>query len=239
MPDPLDQTGLLCEAFYELREPLGRSPKGHPIVQPGQLALAHQVSPESHPLIVEVKGYDPRDETLTSYVVKRHDPDNPPKSHFPIKELNLRSDESLYLMRGKLRPAIVLQTVSTDFYNISNPEPYVWVAPCFTFKDKHKPSYRCRVAALELPHLFYLQAHHHGCKEPSVLRFEHIQPVAAAAVQPTFIDGKQSFLSETAWAILQHQLHKFITGKLLDEDIEETLQAYRKLIAEAYGLSTK
>mgnify|MGYP001597210878 FL=1 len=139
-------------------------------------------------------------------------------------------------MRGKLRPAIVLQTISTDFYNLNNPEPYVWAAPCFTFKEKHSQSYRCRVAALKLPHLFYLPGHHHGFNESSVLRFEHIQPVTAVGVEPIFIDGQQSFLSEPAWAILQHQLHKFISGKILDAGLEETLQAYGQLVLEAFGL---
>ena len=235
MPNPLDQTGLLCDPFYELRTPLGRHSKGHPIVQPGQLVCAHQVYPADKPWVIEVKGYDPRDLTKKSFIIKTHDPHGPQKSHFPIKELNLRADENLYVMYGKFRPAIVLQTISTDFYNLANPEPYIWVAPCFTFKDKHKQSYRLRVAALQLPHLFYLPTHPHGYVEPGVLRFEHVQPVKASTVEPVFRNGQQTFLSGLAWGILQHQLIKFMTGKVLDADIEETLRTYAQLVLEAYS----
>ena len=59
------------------------------------------------------------------------------------------------------------------------------------------------------------------------------------AVRHVFTDGKLSFLTETAWTILQHQLHKYLTGKMLDAGVEETLQAYRQLVLEAYGLSSK
>jgi hypothetical protein len=131
---------------------------------------------------------------------------------------------------------VVLQTITTDYYNLQNPEPYVWVAPCFTFKEKHKQEYRCRIAAMQFPHLFYVPAHASGFAEEGVLRFEHIQPVAAEGVQPLFCSGKQSFLTDTAWAVLQQRLHLFVTGNVLDQVMEETLQAYTACLLEAYGL---
>jgi hypothetical protein len=236
LPEPLDQTGLLCNPLYETKEPLGRDKKGNPRVSPGQLIWAHQVYPPNRPMIIEVQGYDPRDPSKTSYVFRKYDPAKPPGSHFPVKELNLRSDENLYVMQGKLRPAIVLQTITTDYYNQQNPEPYVWTAPCFTFKDKHKQDYRCRIAAMQYPHLFYLPAHPSGFSEEGVLRFEHIQPIATDGVQPVFCNSKQSFLSDTAWAVLQHRLSLFMTGKVLDASLDETVRAYAECLLEAYGL---
>jgi len=234
--EPLDQTGLLCDPFYETRAPLGRDNKGNPRVLPGQLILAHQVYPPAKPMVIEVQGYDPRDTSKNSYVFKKYNPSNPPPSHFPVKELNLRSDENLYVMQGKLRPAVVLQTITTDYYNLQNPEPYVWVAPCFTFKEKHRQQYRCRIAATQFPHLFYVPGHPNGFAEEGVLRFEHIQPVAAAGVQPIFVNGRQNFLADAAWAVLQQRLHLFVTGKVLDQSLEDTLQAYSACLLEAYGL---
>jgi len=234
--EPLDQTGLLCDPFYETKEPLGRDKKGNPRVLPGQLILAHQVYPPTRPMIIEVQGYDPRDASKNSYVFKKYDPANPPPNHFPVKELNLRSDENLYVMQGKLRPAVVLQIITTDYYNLQNPEPYVWVAPCFTFKEKHKQEYRCRIAAMQFPHLFYVPSNASGFAEEGVLRFEHIQPVAAEGVQPLFRNGKQSFLTDSAWAVLQQRLHLFVTNRVLDQAMEEALQAYTECLLEAYGL---
>jgi hypothetical protein len=235
LPDQFDQTGLLCDPFYQPADPLGRDSKGRPIVRPGQLISAHQVYPPRDPYIVQVRGYDPRDESKTSYVIRRLDLQRPPDTHFPIKELELHADESYYILLGKRRPAVVLQTVSSIWLNKLYPDPYVWVAPAFTFKPRHEEEYRYRVAAMEFPHLFYLPAQAGGLTEPSVLRFEFIQPVALAGVQPIFVQGaKQSFLSETAWTILLHQLVKFSAGKPLDEILEETLRAYQALVLEQY-----
>jgi hypothetical protein len=88
------------------------------------------------------------------------------------------------------------------------------------------------VAALEFPHFFYLPGQTGGLGESSVLRFEFIQPVALSGVEPIFMGTKQSFLSETAWAILLHQLVKFTSGKPLDDHLEEAVQAYRQLLLE-------
>lgn len=91
------------------------------------------------------------------------------------------------------------------------------------------------MAALEFPHLFYLPAQPGGVPEPSVLRFEFIQPVALAGIRPLFFDGgkKQAVLSETAWAILLHHFVKFACGRPLDEELEQTLRAYQDLVLEA------
>lgn len=235
MPDQFDQTGLLCDPFYQPAEPLGQDSKGRPIVRPAQLIWAHQVYPAKYPYIVQVQGYDPRDESKTSYVIQKLDPQRPPATHFPIKELELHADENYYVLLGKRRPAVVLQTVSSVWLNKLYPDPYVWVAPAFTFKPRHGDEYRYRVAAMEFTHLFYLPAQPGGLTEPSVLRFEFIQPVALSGVQPIFVQGgKQSFLSDTAWTILLHQLVKFATGRPLGEKLEETLRAYQALVLGEY-----
>jgi len=75
-----------------------------------------------------------------------------------------------------------------------------------------------------------------GFAEEGVLRFEHIQPVAAEGVQPLFRNGKQSFLTDSAWAVLQQRLHLFVTNRVLDQAMEEALQAYTACLLEAYGL---
>jgi len=232
--DPLDQTALLCDPFYEARPGLGRSAKGHPVVQPGQIVWAHQVYPASRPFIIDIKGYDPRDASNNSYVVSQLDASTGP-IHFPIKELNLRSDENFYVMYGKKRPAIVLQTLATGFYNQRNPEPYMLVAPCFTFKDKHKPEYRARVAAMEFLNLFFLPARPPCFGDQGVIRFEHIQPLAASGVEPQMTGGtNQCFLSDVAWAVLQHRLSLFLVGRGLDPGLDEDIKAYHDCILEAY-----
>lgn len=134
-----------------------------------------------------------------------------------------------------MRPAVVLQSVQSTWANQIHPEPYALVAPAFTFKPRHDAAFRYRVPALDFPPLFYLPAQHGGVAEPSVLRFEFIQPVALAGITPLFFDGarKQSALSQTAWAVLVHQLVKFFCQRSLDEKLEHTLRAYHDLVLEA------
>jgi hypothetical protein len=152
--DPLDQTGLLADPFYELRDPLGRDTSGLPILKPGQLVRAHLVIPSLSPQVLELASYDPRKEAKATFKIANVSTSGAATSHFPIKELALQSDENFYVVRGKLRPAIVLQTITTDFFSRQAPEPYVVVAPCFTFKIKHTPKYRAQIAAMTYPNLF-------------------------------------------------------------------------------------
>jgi hypothetical protein len=234
--DPLDQTGLLADPFYELRDPLGRdTSSGVPILGPGQLVRAHLLIPSLKPQVLELQSYDPQKGANATFKIANVSTSGAQQSHFPIKELGLQSDENQYVVRGKFRPAIVLQTVVTDFYSRQVPEPYVIVAPCFTFKMKHTPKYRAQVASMKYPHLFYLPAHPYGFGEQGVLRFELIQPAATATVQPYFTSGKkQQFLTKESWAILQHGLVRFTTGTVLDAGLEQTLKAYGEIVMEAY-----
>lgn len=237
--DPLALTELLANPFWVRGEPLGRDTKGNPIIRPGQLVIAHHVYPPTDPLIIEVRNYDPRDESKNEYAITQFRPGATPAPHFPIKSLGLTAEEQLYVLRGKRRPGVVLQTVSTDYYNQLYPEHYVWMAPAFTFKRKHTLEYRCEVAAFKKDHLFYLPSETHGLAERSVLRFEHIQPVASAGVEPIFADGMQVFLSAEAWTILQHRLYRFCTGKVLDAGIEETITIYGEYIFSAFKEASK
>jgi hypothetical protein len=233
--DPLDQTGLLADPFYELKEPLGRDATGAPVLKPGQLVRAHLVIPDPKPQVLQVDVFDPKNEAKTTFKLSSVSTSGPPSSHFPIKELSLQSDENLYVLRGKMRPAVVLQTITTDFFNRQVTEPYVIVAPVFTFKLKHSAKYRAQIAAMKFPHLFYVPAHAYGFGHEGVLRFELIQPVAAASVQPYFTSGKkQQFLTAESWAILQHRLVYFESGRILDAGLEQTLKEYGDIVMEAY-----
>lgn len=228
MPNLVEHANLLCDRYYELKTPQIPSR-----IQPGQLVTAHATYPNDPPWIAEVTGVNSK---MVSYEIKRFDPQSPAKTRFPIKEMNLGAEENLYILKGKIRPAIALQTVATDFYNRAYPEMYTSILPCYTFKDKHDQKYRARIAAFESKNLFYLPYAHEGLEAESVLRFEHVQPVPLSCVRPILIDGKHSLLSETVWAILLHRYSLFLSGKGLDNAIEESIECYRALITEAYNL---
>lgn len=228
MANLVEYANLLCDNYYELRD-ASQSPG----LLPGQLVLAHLTYPNDPPWIAEVTGVESQ---TVSYKIKRFDPQNPARPRFPIKEMNLRAEENLYIVKGKLRPGIVLQTVTSDFRNTKHPELYASILPSYTFKDRHDQQYRARVAGFASKNLFYLPYAHEGLEQESVLRFEHIQPVPLSGVRPLMIDGKYSHLSDTMWGILMHWYLRFLTGKGLDEKVEAHIEAYRTLLVEAYSL---
>lgn len=230
MANLVEHTALLCDNYYELKAPPGAPPH----LSPGQLVWAHLVYPNEPPWIAEVTGVDPQ--KTVSYKITRFGPLSPAKPRFPIKDMNLRADENLYLLKGKFRPGVVMQIVSTDFYNPKYPELYASIIPCYTFKEKHNQQYRVRLAGFTSKNLFYLPSAHEGLEQESVLRFEHVQPVPLAGIRPIIIDGKHSFLSDTMWAILLHWHLRFLTGKGLDDKIEAEIEVYRTLLLDAYGL---
>lgn len=230
MANLVEHATLLCDKCYELKDPSGSPPH----LLPGQLVWAHLAYPNDPPWIAEVTGVEPQ--KTVSYKIKRFDPQHPAQPRFPIKEMNLRAEENLYIVKGKIRPGIVLQTVKTDFYNKIYPELYASILPCYTFKDKHDQKYRARVAAFASENLFYLPYAHEGLEQESVVRFEHVQPVPLSGVRPLIIDGKFSFLSDMMWGILLHWYIRFLTGKGLDGKIEAEIEVYRTLLVDAYGL---
>jgi hypothetical protein len=237
--EAIDQSSLLCDPFYQLMKPLGKDSKGRLIVTPGQLIWAHQIYAPEQPRIIDIQGYDPRDPSKATYTVKALPPGTVTGTHFPIKELGLRADENYYVLHGKKRPAVVLQTVSTSWGNKLYPEPYALVAPAFTFKPRHDHDFAYRIMAMDYPHLFYMPSHAHGLTEAGVLRFEHVQAIPLAAVEPVVkASQKLSLLSDDAWAILQHQFCKFMTGRSLDDDLETTVRAYHDLLIAAIEKNT-
>jgi len=237
-----DHTELLCDRFYELVDPLGKDPKGRVRVRPGQLIRAQFYYPPTEPYIMEVLGCDPRDETRSQYVIKRLNPGESVTRHVPIKELGLRSDENYSILLAKKRPAVVLQTIESRWLNKLYAEPYVVATPCFTFKPRHDAEYQCNVMAMQYPNLFPVPGKPPGLSKPAVLRFELTQPLPLAATEP-FIrkekgKNKHVVLSDRAWALLLHQFFKFTSGKSLDAELEDTIDAYGELVLDEFKKST-
>ena len=90
-------SNLLCSNYYKFVDSSGGSP--NPPV-PGQIVVAHTVYPPTEPWILKVINYNAFDESKSQYQAKRYHSDD--RSHMPIAELGLRSDENYYLYKGKV-----------------------------------------------------------------------------------------------------------------------------------------
>ena len=92
------------------------------------------------------------------------------------------------------------------------------------------------------PNLFPLPAKSPGFGSPGILRFELIQPLVLAAVEPIIRMGKGKnkhlVLSDRAWVLLLHQFVKFTSGKSLDAELEGTIDAYGELVLDEFKKST-
>lgn len=155
---------------------------------------------------------------------------------FPVAELGLEDDEKFYILKGKRRQCIVLQTVRTRFAQPNSPEHYVWLVPRFRFKVRHTIDFQIKAAAFDIPSLFYTPHHTDGFDQSGVARFELAQSVPNTAVEPLFTTKlRQKFLTPESWAILQYQLYYYCSGKVLDQRMSETITAYHELVMDEYS----
>jgi hypothetical protein len=171
-----DLVGLLCRKFYEFATIAGAD--ADPI--PGQVVSAHCVYPTDDPWILKVIAYSASDPSRSQFELKKYEADD--RTHFPVAELKLRKDENLYVYKGKERPLVVLGAIKSRWANLLYDERLFLCVPLYTFKDKHTEMFRIECAAFFHPNLMYLPAESDGCTAESVLRFEHLQPIARKAL---------------------------------------------------------
>jgi hypothetical protein len=223
---------LLCQNFYKFIAISG-DPTRRDLI-PGQVVVAHNVYPPVEPWIIEVLHYHPADESRCNYRVKRFNP-HEDRSHMPIAELGLRMDENYYLYIGKERPLIVVREVRSRWLNPLYDESLVACVPIFSFKSRHKESFRIKTMGFCYPNLFYLPSDPNGCTEEGAGRFELMQPVARKALH-TFLKGSPPqpvALSDDAFALFINHLGRYLLDKDLDEQICGDINSYRALVLEA------
>ena len=223
---------LLCPGgFYKFCNP--QVAKGAPT--PGQVVGAHSAYPPKDPWIVKVHAYDAADPLRSRYEVKKFEDSDCP--HPPVKELQLRADENMYVYTGKERPLVVVGAVSSRWANSHHVEETFLCAPAFTFKRRHPEEFIERCIGFDFPSLFYLPADRNGCSQPSAVRFEFMQPIARKALH-NWASGsprRPIALSDQAYALFVNHLSRFLFGQGLDVGVCATIDTYRQMVLEAIG----
>lgn len=203
-------SNLLCSNYYKSIDSSG-SPPPPPI--PGQVVVAHTVYPPTDPWILKVINYNALDESKSEYVVKHYEKDD--RSHMPIAELGLRSDENYYLYIGKERPLVVVRNIGSRWLNPLHDESLFACVPILSFKPRHSDEFRIKTMGFFQPDLFYLPADGNGCSDESAARFELMQPIPRKALHPYF-KGNPSrpvALSDEAFALFINHLGRFLFAK--------------------------
>ena len=224
-----DLSNLLCSSYYKFLESSGTTP---PLPILGQIVVAHTVYPIVDPWILKVVNYNALDESKSQYEVKRYETGD--RSHMPIAELNLHSDENYYLYIGKERPLIVVKSIGTRWLNPLHDESLYACVPVFSFKPRHNEESRIKTLGFDYPNLFYMPPDANGCTEESAARFELMQPIARKALH-SYFKGSPSrpvALSDEAFALFVNHLGRFLLSKDLDSEICEQIDVYHSLVIE-------
>jgi len=222
-------SNLLCSNYYKFLDPPLSSPSP-PI--PGQLVVAHAVYPPTDPWVLKVINYNAVDESKSQYVAKRYEADD--RSHMPIAELGLRSDENYYLYKGKERPLIVVRGIGSRWLNPLYDESLYACIPILSFKPRHNDEFRIKTMGFCNPDLFYLPPDANGCTEEGAARFELMQPIARKALHNYLkrSPSREVALSDEAFALFVNHLGRFLLAKDLDAQICEQIDVYRSLVLE-------
>lgn len=219
-------TDLLIPEFYRLS-----SEEEFWKYKPGQLCFTHVVYPQPYPRILKPEKINSRDETKSTFAIKPYSSGD--EKHYPIKILNLRTDEMFYIYTGKMRSAIILGYIESEWFE--SKQNVLLCAPIFSFKDRHSQEFIIKTQTFIYPSLFYLPANPRGCYEESAVRFELIQPIMDGYIQPyrNKIDNKLISLTKDAYWYLINHLLKFICGRPIDKELEEYVNIYQQLLLES------
>jgi hypothetical protein len=222
-------SNLLCGSYYKFLSSGGSTPSP-PL--PGQIVAAHTVYPPNDPLVLKVINYNAFDSSKSRFEVKRYQAAD--RSHMPIAELGLRSDENYYLYIGKERPLIVVKGVGSRWLNPLHDESLYACVPIFSFKGRHTEESRIKAMGFDYPNLFYMPSDANGLTDEGAARFELMQPIARKALH-SYLAGSPSkplALSDEAFALFVNHLGRFLLSKDLDKEICEQMDTYRVLVLE-------
>ena len=201
--------------------------------QNGQFYEAHVKYPlVAPPKVLELVSYDSEEESKTTFQITTFHRDSQKQTEFPIKSLNLRSDERLYILTGKPRTVIVLGYVESEWFEISK-EKIVLCLPIASFKRRHTPEQIISIQLFEMPHLFYIKPLKVGPYLESAARFELIQPIQTGELQPVKNVSNFPFkFSHYGFKLLLNHLTKFLSNKPLDGELDKEIMAFRDLVRE-------
>lgn len=141
------------------------------------------------------------------------------------------SDEHAFVLKGKIRPAIILVEDTTQWAK-SPAENLVLCAPLFRVsKPKFSQSFVLKSQAYHYPSKFYVPSDPTFGIEEGVVRFELMQALHQFVVSPFPDNKKPAMLTEDFFALLRMHLTRFLGGALATDD-QDTLDVYGQLILE-------
>ena len=200
--------------------------------QVGQFYCAHVKYPlVSPPKVLELENYDPIDDSKTTFRITNFDEKVQAQGHFPIKSLDLRSDERLYILAGKPRTVIVLGNVESEWRG--KKDKIVLCLPVASFHTQHTSDDIVSIQLFEIPHLFYIKPSRKGAFLEGAARFELVQPIQKGELQPVKNASNSIFkLSSDGFKLLLNHFVKFLSDNPISHKLNSEIAAFRDLIRE-------
>ena len=184
--------------------------------------------PDKNSIVVDIDvASDPTETKLPAFLR----PLAQKQSYFPVKSLHLGSNEHAFVLKGKMRPAIILVEDTTQWAR-SPAENLALCVPLFRVaKPKFLQSFVLKSQAFIYSSKFYLPPHSSYGIEEGIARFELIQAIHQFALSPFPNMNNPAMLTEEFFVLLRMHLTRFLGGLLPKED-QETLDVYGQLILE-------
>jgi hypothetical protein len=220
MPQPkkgIDIPGLV-DAYYEDGPSRG--------ITTGQIVWIPAFYPNRDNVVIDIDvASDPGETHLPAFLR----PIAQKRNFFPVRSLNLASNEHAFVVKGKIRPAIVV-VENIAQWSKSPSENIALCVPLFrVYKPKFSQAFVLKTQAFQYPNRFYLPPETRYTFEEAVARLELIQSVHQAVIQ-IFPSGKLSMMmTEEFFSLFSLQLVNFLTKAVTEN---ETLETYGQLILE-------
>jgi len=198
----------------------------------GQFLKGHIKYPlTTSPKVLELEHYDPENELGSIFKIADYDPSSATQQKWPIKQLNLRSTDRLYIVPGKIRTVILLRIIE----NVWMEDEIINLALCLpisSFKSYHPTSFILNIELFNYPQYFYIKASGKGAREESAARFDLIQYVPLDYLEPVRNENSNSnfMLSPFTLKLMFNHLSKFLFNEPYDEILEQEIAAFRDIM---------
>jgi len=183
------------------------------------------------PKVLEIEKFDPNDEMQTLFRIAEYDPLSENQRIRPIRQLNLRSTDRLYISRGKVRTVILLKIVE-HLWMEDETAKLALCLPLSSFKLRTDARVIIKTQLFDFPQYFYIKPSDMGPREESAARLDLIQYVCLDHIKSVQNDrsGLNFKLSSFTLKLLLNHLSKYLLNKPLDETLEEEIKAFHDIL---------
>jgi hypothetical protein len=130
--------------------------------------------------------YDPFDEFNSTWKLTKFSASTRGKRlPRPYKAFDLETDDDLIVHKCKIRPVVMIKSISTDWRNPTTYFHNAWLCvPTFTYKPRHSQKYVVTDQVLARPHHFYFPPGNPGLNEECVGMLSEMQFIPEYNLMP-------------------------------------------------------